>query len=56
MRADFCVEALEEALKRYGRPEIFNTDKGTASSAVAASPAFYGRMRSKSAWADAVAG
>jgi len=26
--ADFCVEALEEALSRYGRPEIFNTDRG----------------------------
>ena len=26
--ADFCVEALEEALSRYGRPEIFNTDQG----------------------------
>jgi putative transposase len=25
---DFCVEALEEALARYGRPEIFNTDQG----------------------------
>ena len=25
--ADFCVEALEEALKK-GRPEIFNTDQG----------------------------
>src|SRR5436853_485306 len=24
--ADFCVEALEEALSRFGRPEIFNTD------------------------------
>src|SRR5437763_721973 len=24
--AEFCVEALEEALFRYGRPEIFNTD------------------------------
>lgn len=24
----FCVEALEEALQRYGRPEIFNTDQG----------------------------
>ena len=23
---DFCVEALEEALSRYGRPEVFNTD------------------------------
>jgi putative transposase len=26
--ADFCVEALEEALARFGRPEIFNTDQG----------------------------
>jgi putative transposase len=26
--ADFCVEALEEALQRYGSPEIFNTDQG----------------------------
>ena len=29
MHADFCVEALEEALARYGRPEIFNTDQGS---------------------------
>ncbi len=27
--ADFCVEALEEALSIYGRPEIFNTDQGS---------------------------
>jgi len=25
---DFCVSALERALRRYGRPEIFNTDQG----------------------------
>ena len=25
----FCVEALEEALSRYGKPEIFNTDQGS---------------------------
>jgi putative transposase len=25
----FCVEALKEALSRYGRPEIFNTDQGS---------------------------
>jgi len=24
----FCIEALEEALRRYGKPEIFNTDQG----------------------------
>jgi putative transposase len=28
MDADFCVEALEEAISRYGAPEIFNTDQG----------------------------
>ena len=26
---EFCVEALEEALSRYGRPEVFNTDQGS---------------------------
>lgn len=25
----FCVEAVEEALARYGKPEIFNTDQGS---------------------------
>ncbi len=29
MTADFCVEALEEALARFGPPEIFNTDQGS---------------------------
>jgi putative transposase len=29
MEADFCVAALEEALARYGRPDIFNTDQGS---------------------------
>jgi putative transposase len=29
MDASFCVEALEDALARYGRPEIFNTDQGS---------------------------
>ena len=28
MEADFCVEALAEAVGRYGAPEIFNTDQG----------------------------
>jgi putative transposase len=27
--ADFCVRALEEALARFGRPAIFNTDQGS---------------------------
>lgn len=28
MDTDFCIDALEEALSRYGHPEIFNTDQG----------------------------
>ena len=29
MDAGFCVEALKEALARYGPPEIFNSDQGS---------------------------
>jgi len=29
MDADFCVEALKEALSKHGPPEIFNTDQGS---------------------------
>ena len=29
MDTEFCREALEEALSRYGCPEIFNTDQGS---------------------------
>jgi len=29
MAVDFCIEAVEEALAKYGKPEIFNTDQGS---------------------------
>ncbi|HWX33131.1 MAG TPA: IS3 family transposase [Steroidobacteraceae bacterium] len=29
LTADFCVEALEEAMSKVGKPEIFNTDQGS---------------------------
>jgi len=29
MTTDFCIEAVEEAFRRYGKPEIFNTDQGS---------------------------
>ena len=29
MDVDFCLEAVEEALAKHGRPEIFNTDQGS---------------------------
>ncbi len=28
MDADFCIAALEEAIARHGRPDIFNMDQG----------------------------
>src|SRR5450631_4391483 len=59
MEADFCVEALEEALAKYGKPEIFNTDQGSQFT----SEAFTGvliankiaiSMDGKGAWRDNV--
>ena len=35
MDTGFCVEALEEALARHGKPEIFNTDQGSQFTSVA---------------------
>jgi putative transposase len=29
METDFCLEALNEAIAKYGTPEIFNTDQGS---------------------------
>ena len=29
MHADFCIEALQEAITRYGKPDIVNTDQGS---------------------------
>jgi putative transposase len=29
MDVEFCIEALQEACARFGRPEIFNTDQGS---------------------------
>jgi putative transposase len=49
MEAGFCVEALEEAIGKYGRPDIFNTDQA-ASSPARRSPASCSTTRSPSAW------
>ena len=29
LATDFCIEALEEALARFGAPDVFNTDQGS---------------------------
>lgn len=33
LTTDFCIEALEKALQRHGKPEIFNTDQAASSPA-----------------------
>ena len=50
MEADFCVEAVEEALAKYGKPEIFNTDQGSQFTGEAFTGVLLEAMRSRSAW------
>jgi putative transposase len=59
MEVEFCLDALDEALARHGRPEIFNTDQGSQFT----SAAFTGRlldnaiaisMDGRGAWRDNV--
>ena len=40
MEGDFCLEAVEEALAKYGPPAIFNTGQGSRFT----SAAFIGRL------------
>jgi putative transposase len=59
MEAAFCVETLEDALARHGKPEIFNTDQGSqftgsAFISVLASNAIAISMDGKGAWRDNV--
>ena len=59
MDAAFCVEALEEALGRYGQPEIFNSDQGSQFTSVAFTAALLKRgvqisMDGRGAWRDNV--
>ena len=35
MEVDFCLDAIEEALVRHGKPDIFNTDQGSQFSSAA---------------------
>jgi putative transposase len=41
MDVSFCLEALDEALSKHGKPEIFNTDQGSQFT----SEAFTGRLK-----------
>ena len=35
LTTDFCIEALEEALARFGKPDIFNTDQESQFTSIA---------------------
>lgn len=59
MEADFCIAAVEEAIAKYGKPAIFNTDQGSQFT----SEAFTGLLKAngiaismdgKGAWRDNV--
>jgi len=59
MEADFCLEAVEEALARHGTPEIFNTDQASQSTShaftsVLAKAGIAISMDGKDAWRDNV--
>ena len=59
MEAAFCIEALEDALARHGRPGIFNTDQGSQFTGVAFTSVLIENgiaisMDGKGAWRDNV--
>lgn len=59
MEAAFCVDVLEDALARHGKPEIFNTDQGSqftgaAFTGVLTKNAIAISMDGKGAWRDNV--
>ena len=59
LEADFCIEAVEEALAKHGTPEIFNTDQGSQFTSTDFIKALAAReikisMDGKGAWRDNV--
>jgi len=59
MEAAFCVETLEDALARHGKPDIFNTDQGSQFTGAAFTGALIKTgiaisMDGKGAWRDNV--
>ena len=56
---DFCIEALQEAVRRYGAPQIFNTDQGAQFTSEAFTGVLTGHgiaisMDGKGRWVDNV--
>ena len=59
MDSSFCVDALEQALYRYGKPDIFNTDQGSQYTSAAFTDVLKANgirisMDGKGAWRDNV--
>ncbi len=59
MDTTFCLEALEEAFARHGKPEVFNTDQGSQFTSLAFTDALKKRgvaisMDGRGAWRDNV--
>ena len=59
IEATFCVEALTEALARYGKPDVLNTDQGSQFTGADFTSALVGHgiaisMDGKGAWRDNV--
>ena len=59
LTTDFCIEALEEALSRFGKPDIFNTDQGSQFTSIAFTAVLHREkiaisMDGRGAWRDNV--
>ena len=59
MESSFCVAALEDAMARYGKPDVFNTDQGSQFTAAAFTDVLAEKgitisMDGKGAWRDNV--
>ena len=59
LETDFCIEALEEALTRFGTPDIFNTDQGSQFTSMAFTSVLHREkiaisMDGRGAWRDNV--
>lgn len=59
LETDFCIEALEEALTRFGAPEIFNSDQGSQFTSMAFTSVLHREkiaisMDGRGAWRDNV--
>ena len=57
MDTAFCTDAVEEAITRYGKPEIFNTDQGSQLTSSAFTGLLHGHgirisMDGKGCWRD----